>query len=139
MSAPFEYKNNELHCEGVALTKIAAEVGTPVWVYSKRELVRAYQAFDAALEGIPHRVCYAVKANSTLGVLKLLIDQGAGADIVSYGELFRWLKAGGAANKVVFSGVGKCEWEIELAIKAGIRTFNAESVEELTTLDRLAK
>ncbi|MDX2093247.1 MAG: diaminopimelate decarboxylase [Kofleriaceae bacterium] len=138
-TGPFEYKNNELHCEGVALSKIAAEVGTPVWVYSKRELVRAYKAFDAALEGIPHRVCYAVKANSTLGILKVLIDQGAGADIVSYGELFRWLKAGGAANKVVFSGVGKTESEIEMSIKAGIDTFNAESVEELTTLDRLAK
>jgi diaminopimelate decarboxylase len=139
MTGPFDYCNNELHCEGVALSKIAADVGTPVWVYSKRELVRAYQAFDAALEGIPHRVCYAVKANSTLGILKVLIDQGAGADIVSYGELFRWLKAGGAANKVVFSGVGKTESEIELSIKAGIDTFNAESVEELTTLDRLAK
>ncbi|HVK83659.1 MAG TPA: diaminopimelate decarboxylase [Kofleriaceae bacterium] len=138
-TGPFEYRNDELHCEGVALSKIAAEVGTPVWVYSKRELIRAFRAFDAALEGIPHRVCYAVKANSTLGILKVLIDQGAGADIVSYGELYRWLAAGGAANKVVFSGVGKSESEIELAIKAGIDTFNAESVEELTTLDRLAK
>ena len=138
-TGPFEYRNDELHCEGVALSKIAAEVGTPVWVYSKRELIRAFRAFDAALEGIPHRVCYAVKANSTLGILKVLIDQGAGADIVSYGELYRWLAAGGAANKVVFSGVGKSESEIELAIKAGIDTFNAESVEELTTLDKLAK
>ena len=138
-TGPFEYRNDELHCEGVALSKIAAEVGTPVWVYSKRELIRAYRAFDAALEGIPHRVCYAVKANSTLGVLRVLIEQGAGADIVSYGELHRWLAAGGAANKVVFSGVGKTEAEIELAIKAGIDTVNVESVEELTTLDRLAR
>jgi len=137
-TAPFDYKNDELHCEGVPLATIAAEVGTPCYVYSRAELERAYKAFDAALEGIPHRVCYAVKANSTLGILKILIDLGAGADIVSYGELFRWQKAGGDPAKVVFSGVGKTEQEIQLALAAGIGCFNVESGEELLELDRIA-
>ena len=137
-TAPFEYLGGELHCEGVPLAKIAAEVGTPFYVYSRGELERAYKAFDAALEGIPHRVCYAVKANSTLGVLKVLIDLGAGADIVSYGELFRWQKAGGDPAKVVFSGVGKTEAEMKLALAAGIGCFNVESGEELLELDRVA-
>ena len=135
---PFEYKNNELFCEGVSLAKIAADVGTPVYVYSHAELERAYKAFDAALDGIPHRVCYAVKANSTLGVLEVLIKLGAGADIVSYGELYRWMKAGGDPKKVVFSGVGKTFEEIRLALDAGIDAFNAESVEELEAIDKVA-
>jgi diaminopimelate decarboxylase len=139
MTAPFEYKSDELHCEGVSLATIAREVGTPVYVYSRRELERAYKAFDAALDGIPHRVCYAVKANSTLGILKVLIDLGAGADIVSYGELFRWQKAGGDPAKVVFSGVGKTETEMKQALTAGIGAFNVESGEELVVLDRVAR
>ena len=139
MTAPFEYKSDELHCEGVSLATIAREVGTPVYVYSRSELERAYKAFDAALDGIPHRVCYAVKANSTLGILKVLIDLGAGADIVSYGELFRWMKAGGDPAKVVFSGVGKTEAEMKHALTAGIGAFNVESGEELVVLDRVAR
>jgi diaminopimelate decarboxylase len=136
--ATFEYKSDQLHCEGVSLAAIAADVGTPFYVYSKAELVRSYKAFDAALDGIPHRVCYAVKANSALAVLKVLADLGAGADIVSYGELYRWVKAGGPANRVVFSGVGKTVEEMQLAIKAGIDAFNAESVEELHVLNKVA-
>jgi diaminopimelate decarboxylase len=136
--ATFQYKNDQLHCEGVPLSKIADEVGTPFYVYSKAELVRSYKTFDAALDGVPHRTCYAVKANSTLAILKILADLGAGADIVSYGELFRWLKAGGAANKVVFSGVGKSVEEMRLAITAGIDAFNAESVEEIHVLNKVA-
>src|ERR1043165_3467111 len=101
---PFDYQGGELHCEAVPLARIASEVGTPVYVYSRAELERAYRAFDAALEGIPHRVCYAVKANSSLGILDVLIKLGAGADIVSYGELVRWMRAGGDPGKVVFSG-----------------------------------
>jgi len=139
MTAPFEYKSDELHCEGVSLATIAREVGTPVYVYSRRELERAYKAFDAALDGLPHRVCYAVKANSTLGILKVLIDLGAGADIVSYGELYRWMKAGGDPAKVVFSGVGKTEGEMTQALTAGIGAFNVESGEELVVLDRVAR
>jgi len=138
-SEPFTYRGDELCCEGVPLAKIAAEVGTPVYVYSRGELERAYRAFDAALDGIPHRVCYAVKANSTLGVLNVLIGLGAGADIVSHGELVRWLKAGGDPAKVVFSGVGKTERELAAALAAGIGTFNVESAEELDVLDRVAQ
>ncbi len=137
--SPFQYKGDELHCEGVALSKIAAEVGTPVYVYSRGELERAYKAFDAALEGMPHKVCYAVKANSTLGVLSVLAQLGAGADIVSYGELFRWQKAGGDPGKVVFSGIGKTDLEMKAALTAGIYAFNVESGEELFQLDKVAQ
>jgi diaminopimelate decarboxylase len=136
---PFEYKSGELHCEDVPLAKIAAEVGTPFYVYSRGELERAYRAFEAALEGIPHRVCYAVKANSTLGVLAVLVELGAGADIVSAGELFRWQKAGGDPAKVIFSGVGKTEAEMRAAIAAGIGVFNVESAEEMGVLGRVAR
>lgn len=137
--SPFQYQSDELHCEGVSLSKIAAEVGTPVYVYSRRELERAYRAFDAALESMPHKVCYAVKANATLGVLSVLAKLGAGADIVSYGELFRWQKAGGDPGKVVFSGVGKTAQEMKLALAAGIYAFNVESGEELVVLDQVAQ
>ena len=135
----FEYRGDELYCEDVPLQKIAAEVGTPVYIYSRGELERAYKAFDAALDGIPHRVCYAVKANSSLGVLAVLAELGAGADIVSAGELYRWQKAGGDPKKVVFSGVGKTELEMRAALAAGIGCFNVESEEELHVLDRVAR
>ncbi|HEX7840003.1 MAG TPA: diaminopimelate decarboxylase [Kofleriaceae bacterium] len=136
---PFEYRGGELCCEAVPLARIASDVGTPVYVYSRAELERAYRAFDAALEGIPHRVCYAVKANSSLGILSVLIGLGAGADIVSIGELVRWRKAGGDPAKVVFSGVGKTQAEMRAALDAGIGTFNIESAEELDVLDRVAR
>jgi len=136
---PYQYRGGELHCEDVALSKIAEEVGTPVYVYSRGEIERAYRAFDAALDGIPHEVCYAVKACSTLGVLGILVQLGAGADIVSIGELYRWLKAGGDADSVVFSGVGKSESEMKAALDAGIGCFNVESGEELVVLDRVAQ
>ncbi len=136
---PFEYRGDELCCEQVPLARIASEVGTPVYVYSRAELERAYRAFDAALEGIPHRVCYAVKANSSLGILGVLSKLGAGADIVSYGELVRWMRAGGDPGKVVFSGVGKTDAEIKGALEAKIGTFNVESAEELEVIDRVAR
>ena len=136
---PFEYRNHELHCEDVPLAKIAADVGTPVYVYSRGEIERAYKAFDAALDGIKHDICYAVKANSTLGILSVLVQLGAGADIVSAGELYRWLRAGGVASSVVFSGVGKTEAEMKIALEAGIGCFNVESAEELFVLDRVAQ
>ncbi|HET7500530.1 MAG TPA: diaminopimelate decarboxylase [Kofleriaceae bacterium] len=138
-SEPFQYRGDELCCESVPLARIAAEVGTPVYVYSRGELERAYRAFDSALEGIPHRVCYAVKANSSLGILNVLIKLGAGADIVSLGELVRWQKAGGDPAKVLFSGVGKSEHELGAALTAGIGTFNVESAEELDVLDQVAR
>jgi diaminopimelate decarboxylase len=136
---PFEYRNHELYCEDVPLAKIAEDVGTPVYVYSRGDIERAYKAFDAALAGIPHDICYAVKANSTLGVLGVLVQLGAGADIVSAGELYRWLRAGGVASSVVFSGVGKTEAEMKIALEAGIGCFNVESGEELFVLDRVAQ
>jgi diaminopimelate decarboxylase len=139
MPAPFEYKSGELHCEDVALAAIAEAVGTPVYVYSRAEIERAYRAFDAALAGVPHEICYAVKACSTLGVLGVLVELGAGADIVSIGELYRWTRAGGDPAHVVFSGVGKTAAEIDAALHAGIGAFNVESAEELAVIDRVAR
>jgi diaminopimelate decarboxylase len=139
VSEPFAYRGDELYCEAVPLARIAEEVGTPVYVYSRGELERAYRAFDAALDGIPHRVCYAVKANSSLGILGVLVGLGAGADIVSAGELVRWVRAGGDPGKVVFSGVGKSADEITAALDAGIACFNVESAEELDAIDQLAR
>ena len=140
---PFEYRpvdgHDELCCEAVPLARIAAEVGTPVYVYSRSELERAYRAFDAALAGTDHLIAFSVKANSSLGILSVLARLGAGADIVSGGELTRWLRAGGAADKVVFSGVGKTEAEMRAALEAGILAFNVESEEELVVLDRVAR
>jgi len=135
----FEYKGSELYCEGVALAAIADAVGTPVYVYSRAEIERAYHAFDDALDGIPHEICYAVKANSTLGILGVLVQLGAGADIVSIGELYRWLRAGGTAEHVVFSGVGKTAAEIKTALEANIGCFNVESAEELDVIEAVAK
>ena len=137
-SGPFHYQDGKLHCEGVALDRLAAEQGTPVYVYSRGELERAYRAFTGALAGIEHRVCFSVKANSNIGVLSVLAGLGAGADIVSYGELYRWLKAGGDPAKVVFSGVGKTDDEMGKALDAGIMIFNVESDEELDALSAVA-
>ncbi|HEX4454694.1 MAG TPA: diaminopimelate decarboxylase [Kofleriaceae bacterium] len=137
--AAFEYRYDELFCEGVALAAIAEATGTPCYVYSRGEIERAYRAFDDALAGIPHEICYAVKANSTLGILGVLVQLGAGADIVSVGELYRWLRAGGTAEHVVFSGVGKTAAEMKTALDANIGCFNVESAEELEVLDRIAR
>lgn len=139
MSGPFTYRHDELCCEGVPLATIAAEVGTPAYVYSRGELTRAYRAFDEALGALPHRICYSVKANSSLGVLAVLARLGAGADIVSAGELYRWQRAGGDPRKVVFSGVGKTVDELRAALAADIACFNVESGEELLALDAVAR
>jgi diaminopimelate decarboxylase len=135
----FDYRDDELCCEGVPLAKIADEVGTPVYVYSRGMIEQAYRAFDAALDGVDHLICYSVKANSSLGILSVLARLGAGADIVSGGELTRWQRAGGDPAKVVFSGVGKTEAEMRAALAAGILAFNVESDEELVALDRVAR
>ncbi len=137
--APFAYRADQLHCEGVSLEALATELGTPLYVYSRGELEGAYRAFDAALTGLPHLICYSVKACSSLGVLSVLAKLGAGADIVSGGELLRWQRAGGDPAKVVFSGVGKTEDEMRAALAAGIHAFNVESAEELTVLDAVAR
>jgi diaminopimelate decarboxylase len=134
----FQYRDGELHAEDLPLTAIAAAHGTPTYVYSRATLERHYRAFDDALAGLDHRVCYAVKANSNLGVLGVLARLGAGFDIVSGGELARVLRAGGRADRVVFSGVGKTAAEILQALDAGIFCFNVESEAELLRLSALA-
>ncbi len=134
----FSYKNGRLFAEGVDLEANIAEWGSPCYVYSRATLERHWKAFDDALQGHPHLVCYAVKANSNLAVLNVLAKLGSGFDIVSVGELERVLRAGGSADKIVFSGVGKRRDEIERAMDVGIRCFNVESEAELEVIAEIA-
>src|ERR1700733_11390320 len=134
----FRYSNGKLYCEQVDLDAIARAARTPCYVYSRQAILDAYHAYDDAFGDMPHMVCFAVKANSSLGVLSLLARAGCGFDIVSGGELYRVLQAGGDPSRVVFSGVGKTEAEIELALENGIRGFNCESEAELAGLDAIA-
>ncbi len=134
----FEYKDGILHAEGIALEQLAAEFGTPLYVYSRATLERHWRAYEQAFAGAPHLICYAVKANSSLAVLNLLARLGSGFDIVSGGELARVLRAGGQAEKVVFSGVGKSAQEIRDALQTGIRCFNVESAAELKRINQIA-
>src|SRR5205085_3092528 len=136
-----QYRGSELYCEDVPLAKIAAEVGTPVYVYSHATLARHFKVFDDALaqgRTKKHLICYSVKANSNLAVLRTLVALGAGVDTVSRGEIFRALKAGADPKKIVFSGVGKRDDEIEYALAQGILAFNVESVGELHAIERVA-
>ncbi len=135
----FERIAGVLHAEQVSLAEIARAHGTPLYVYSRAALERHYTAFDEAFAFIDHQVCFAVKANSNIGVLNVLARLGAGFDIVSGGELARVLAAGGNPAKVVFSGLGKTEHEIEQALKVGIACFNVESYAELARIDRVAQ
>jgi diaminopimelate decarboxylase len=132
------YRDGHLHAEDIPLAEIAAQFGTPCYVYSRATLERHWRVFDAALGTHPHLICYAVKANSSLAVLQVLARLGSGFDIVSAGELERVLRAGGDPAKVVFSGVGKQAPEMRRALEAGIRCFNVESEPELLRLDRVA-
>ena len=132
------YRDRALFCDDVSLADIAAKAGTPCYVYSARSILNAYRAYDEAFGAQPHTVCYAVKANGNLAILSLLAKAGAGFDIVSGGELYRVLKAGGDPKKIVFSGVGKTAPEIDAALKAGIFVFNCESEPELALIDALA-
>src|ERR1035438_8513141 len=134
----FSYSQNDLYCEQVPLADLAVRTGTPAYVYSSQTLLDNYRAYDEAFGDLPHTVCYAVKANSSLGVLALLAKAGAGFDIVSGGELFRVLQAGGDPARVVFSGVGKTAAEVEYALSNGIHSFNCESEAELALIDALA-
>ncbi len=138
MSDYFQYRQNRLYAEDVSLDDIAQRFGTPCYVYSRSALENGYRQFSEALQGCEHLICYAVKANSNLAVLHLLAQLGAGFDIVSGGELQRVLAAGGAAGKVVFSGVGKTAAEMKLALEAGILCFNVESEAELERLNEVA-
>src|SRR5438067_8470423 len=134
----FEYRGDELHCEEVPLQKIAAEVGTPVYIYSEQTLRRHVRVFDDAFQSIPHLICYAVKANSNIHLLRRFAEWGTGFDIVSGGELFRVLRAGGSAEKIIFAGVGKTADEIRYALDAGILFFNVESSAELELIHSIA-
>lgn len=132
------YREQALYCEDAPLAEIAARVGTPCYVYSAGTILRNFRAYDEAFGDAPHTVCYAVKANGNLSILRLLAGAGAGFDIVSGGELFRVLNAGGDPSKVVFSGVGKTAAEVDEALAAGIFAFNCESEPELALIDALA-
>ena len=135
---PFSYRDNVLFAEGVALPAIAERFGTPTYVYSRAHIEAQYRAYADALAGLPHLVCFAVKANSNLGVLNLLARLGAGFDIVSRGELERVLSAGGEPGKIVFSGVGKSREDMRRALEVGVHCFNVESAEELERLQEVA-
>ena len=134
----FEYRDGEMFAEGVPLKRIAREVGTPAYVYSLATLRRHFRVFDEAFAAVPHIICFSVKANSNIAVLRAFAREGSGFDIVSGGELFRALKAGADPKKIVFSGVGKKQGEIEFALRSGILMFNVESEQELITLNEIA-
>lgn len=134
----FQYRDGQLHCEDVDLARVAREFGTPVYIYSAGTILDHYRRLDAALAPLDHLICYAVKANSNRAILKLLAKAGAGFDIVSGGELFRVLKAGGDARKCTFAGVGKSREEIEYALEQGVYSFNVESEAELEYIDQIA-
>ncbi|WP_312377763.1 diaminopimelate decarboxylase [Pseudomonas oryzihabitans] len=134
----FAVRAGELHAEGVALSAVAQEFGTPAYVYSRAHIEGQYRAYTDALAGLPHLVCFAVKANSNLGVLNVLARLGAGFDIVSRGELERVLAAGGDPHRVVFSGVGKTRDDMRRALEVGVHCFNVESTDELERLQQVA-
>jgi diaminopimelate decarboxylase len=135
----FAYRNGRLHAEEVDIGAIAAAIGTPFFCYSSGAIEDAYRAFATALAGLDAEICYAVKANGNLAVIATLARLGAGADIVSEGELHRALAAGVPAHRIVFAGVGKTGPEMKVALEAGIRQFNVESAQELALLDRIAR
>lgn len=134
----FNYIGNELYCEKIPVEKIIKEVGTPVYIYSARTLKNHYRAVDTAFTEIPHIICFAVKANSNIHILKLLAEEGSGADIVSGGELYRALKGGIDPGKIVFAGIGKTGEEITFALESGILMFNVESSLELQKINKIA-
>lgn len=134
----FQYKKGELYCEGVPVRTVAERVGTPFYLYSSNTLGNHFRAFDSAFSGVPRIICFALKSNSNSAVLRLLGREGAGADIVSGGELYRALRAGIDPKKIVYAGVGKRRDEIEYALKVGILMFNVESGDELQALSQAA-
>ena len=134
----FKYKKGELYAEEVPVREIATKYGTPVYIYSASTLVRHFKAYDEAFDGKHHIICFALKANSNSAVIRLFAKHGAGADVVSGGELFRALKAGIPAKKIVYAGVGKTADEIRFALKSKILMFNVESENELHEIDRIA-
>ena len=135
----FRYHDGSLHCEGVNLERVAEQYGTPLYVYSAGTILDHYRRLDTALSEIDHLICYAVKANSNRAILELMAREGAGFDIVSGGELFRVLAAGGDPRHCTFAGVGKSPGEIEYALEQGVLSFNVESEAELACIDRIAR
>lgn len=134
----FEYRNGELCCGAVPVAGIAESYGTPAYIYSKAAIVERYRSYKTALRGLPHRICYSVKANSNLAILAALAAEGSGFDIVSGGELYRVLASGGDAHSVVFSGVGKTAAEIRFALENRIHSFNCESDAEIDLISQIA-
>ena len=134
----FQYKDHQLYCEAIPIEQIAEKVGTPFYLYSYQTLVRHFTVFDDAFRGIPHLICYSAKANSNLALLRLFVTLGGGVDVVSGGELYRALKGGADPQKIVYSGVGKREDEIEYALKTGILMINVESSQELEVINEVA-
>jgi len=135
----FKYHEDELYCEAVPVSRIAQAVGTPFYLYSYATLMQHFKAFDSAFEGLPHLICFSMKTNSNIAVLRMLANQGGGVDIVSGGELFRALQAGVQPEKIVYSGVGKRPDELEYGLQAGILMFNVESVQEILALNEAAR
>src|SRR5258705_6727532 len=134
----FRYVGNKLFCEGVAVETLAKKFGTPLYVYSQHTLEDHFQKLDSALAPLDHMICYAMKANSNLAVMRTFANLGSGFDVVSEGELRRVIAAGGNAKKCVFAGVGKTEQEIEFALRKGIYSFNVESEPELIRINEVA-
>jgi len=135
----FTYRDGELHCEDVPAERLAREVGTPVYVYSKATMLRHYRQVAEAFAPVHATVCYSIKSCGNLHICRLLAEQGCGFDVTSGGELFRALQAGGDPKKIIFAGVGKTDWEIREAIEAGIAAFNIESEAEIENIDRIAR
>ena len=136
---PFPYRNRELFCEDVPVSRIVEEFGTPVWIYSKAFLLAQLKQIQDAFAAVEPVICYSVKANSTLGILKVMRDAGASFDVVSGGELYRVKAAGGDTTKVVFAGVGKTDEEIRFALESQILMFDVESEGELDAIAAVAK
>ena len=134
----FQYQNGELYCERIPLREIASSAGTPTYVYSSATLKQHFTVFDGAFQGMPHLTCYSVKANANLGILGLFSALGGGADIVSGGELYKARQAGIPADRIVYSGVGKTEAEIDYALRENILMFNIESAQELEAINSRA-
>ena len=135
----FQLKNNELFCEDISIKNLAEEWGTPLYIYSHSTLCHHFRTFDTAFQGYPHLICFSVKANSNLAILRTFINEGGGGDVVSGGEIFRCLEAGIDPKKIVYSGVGKTKAEIDFALKTGILMFNIESTQELNLINQRAK
>src|SRR5262245_22241108 len=134
----FNYKNGELHCEDVPAERIARDVGTPVYVYSKATLLHHYRQLVEAFSPVNATICYSIKSCGNVNICRLLAEQGCGFDVTSGGELYRALKAGGDLKKIIYAGVGKADDEIRDGINAGIAAFNIESEAEIENIDRIA-